>query len=183
MSETDIIIEESNSSTDFINALTEFDGCISKINNLLNNVKKSDEICQKFQSSILNFISFLNESSKHFNDVSTQINIQVQNEDEDTVSEKSETDYEQEDEEDEVFIVFVNDKVVGFTHDRNEAKETMEKYIDILRSSFHNICYYRSEYSDDDTKCSFYGFNTFLSLFTNYERLLFTVSYQKVNQM
>ena len=181
---SDTSMEKTNTEN-FIDTLNNFDTNVTNLSKLLESIEKTDELAQKFHSSILNFISFLDESSKHFNDVSTQINVHVQSETENDHSENEETDYdyESEHEDQDTFIVFVNDKVVGFTHNENEAIETMDNYIDILRSSIHNICYYRSEYNEDRTVCSFYGFNKFLGIFTNFERQLFTVSYEKVKQL
>jgi len=186
---SDTSVEKTNSEH-FINTLNEFDVSINTLNGLLDSVEKTDEVAHRFQSSIINFISFLDKTSKHFNVVSTEINVNVKQEDShenDILNNENEDQEEEEDDEEDEnkdsFIVFVNDKVVGFTHNESEAIDTMENYIEILRSSIHNICYYRSEYNEENTECSFYGFNKFLGIFTNFERLLFTISYEKVKQL
>ena len=87
----------------------------------------------------------------------------------------------EEEEDDETFVIRVDDQIIGYTATEEDALTAQADYIDNIIQNYHNSYYYRFEKSDDDTCVTYYGFNR--NTLLRWERILFSVSYEKVYRL
>jgi hypothetical protein len=90
-------------------------------------------------------------------------------------------DEDEDDEESITYVVRVDDQIIGYTKSEEDAIRNQNDYIDNIIQNYHNNFYYRYEKSEDDRCITYYGFNR--NTIFRWEQVLFSVSYEKVNEL
>ena len=146
----------------------------------------STEACQELTDNIKEMLLLLQSTATRISDAGLNLDIPFDIE----VSTKTEEGDEQdnsdetEDEDDSnksLYIVKINDDVLGYVDSEEEAISFRDTYSNLLQHSFQNLYETRSELSDDGSTITFYGSGGFFLM--RWERLLSTVSYHAIDYL
>lgn len=145
------------------------------------NTELSTEACQELTDNIKEMLLLLQSTAARMSDAGLDLDIPF-DVDVEVSKEGEESDEESDDDTNRsLYIVKINDDVLGYVDTQDEAISFRDTYSDLLKRSFQNLYETRSEMSDDGSTVTFYGSGRFF--LSRWERVLSTVSYHSIEYL